>query len=103
MVGPEADRRLRLLRLAHLRPAYVAIACALWAGFVVALPQLTLLAFMLSVRARAWLSPASDYGVAFGGAHWASSRAMVLSAVIPPAVLLVAWTVARLTHRGAAP
>jgi hypothetical protein len=92
-----------LLRLASLRLPHLAIACAVWAGFVVALPRLTLLAVVLYFRARAWLSPTTNYGVNFGGAHWASLRAMVLVAVIPPALLLGAWTVARVTHRGATP
>ena len=92
-----------MLRLALVPPAYLAIACVLWAGFVVTLPQLTLLACVLCFRVRAWLAPATNYGAAFGGAHWTSLRAMVLTAVIPPAILLSAWTVARLSHRGAAP
>ena len=90
-------------RLAQLRLPHLAIVCAVWAGFVVALPQLTLLAVVLFFRVRVWLSPATNYGIAFGGAHWTSLRVMVLAAVIPPALLLGAWTVARLTHRGAAP
>ena len=88
--------------LAQLRLPYLAIACALWVGFVVSLPQLTLLAVILHFRVRAWLSPATDYAVAFGEAHWASRRAMVLVAMIPPALLLGAWMLARLSHRGAA-
>ena len=92
-----------MLRLAQLRLPHLAIACAVWAGFVVALPRLALLAVVLYFRVRAWLSPATNYGVAFGGARWTSSRAMVLAAVIPAALLLGAWMVTRLTHRGAAP
>ena len=92
-----------MLWLAQLHPLQVVIASVAWAALIVALPRLTLLAFVLRYRAGVWLSGARNYGGAFGGAHWRSRRAMLLSLAIPPALLLLAWTLARLTHPAAGP
>ena len=92
-----------MLLLAQLPAAYVAIACIAWAALVLALPRLTLIAVVLRSRARLLRSGARNRGAAFGGARWVSRRALVLNLAVPPAVLLGAWIVARLTHPGAAP
>ena len=92
-----------MLWLAQLRAPNVVIACLTWAAVIVALPRLTLIAVVLRYRVQARLSGARNRGGAFGGARWVSGRAMVLNLVIPPAVLLAAWALARLTHPAAAP
>jgi len=92
-----------MLWLAQLPATYIAIACIAWATLILALPRLTLSAIVLRYRVRLLLSGARNRGAAFGGARWVSRRAMLLNLVVPPAVLLGAWVVARLTHSGAAP
>jgi hypothetical protein len=90
-------------RLAELRPVYIVVACAVWIAFVILLPRLMLLAIVLYFRLQALVSPARNHGGAFGGAHWASWQAMAAAAAVPPVLLLGAWTLSRLVHRGAAP
>lgn len=58
-----------MTRLAEVRSAYIAIACAVWIVFVVLLPRLMLLALVLYFRLRVLLSPVKNHGGAFGGAH----------------------------------
>jgi hypothetical protein len=90
---------MRMWRLAQVRPLHIALACGAWAGFVVLLPRLTLLAVVVYFRVRAVISPARNWGVAFGGAYWTSRRAMIAALAVPPALLLCAWTASRLMHR----
>jgi hypothetical protein len=90
-------------RLGQLRPVHLAVACVTWAALVVLLPRLTLLAVVLHFRVRAILSPATERGVAFGGAHWVSLQSMLAVMAVPPALLVCAWILARLLHRGSAP
>lgn len=90
-------------RLAELRPISIAVACAVWVGFVVLLPRLMLLAVVLYLRVQVLLSPAKNRGSAFGGAHWTSWQAMAGAAALPPALLVGAWIVSRLAHRGGTP
>ena len=92
-----------MLRLAHLRLAYVAVCCVVWIALIVALPRLILLCAAGVFRVRVWLSPTADHAIAFGAARWTSRRVMFAIGGIPPIALLIAWTLSRLTDRAAAP
>ena len=86
-----------------MRPIYIVVACAAWVSFVVLLPRLMLLTLVLYSRLQLLLSATKNRGSAFGDAQWTSWQAAGVAAAIPPVLLLGAWTLSRLVHRGAAP
>lgn len=79
--------RGRMRLLASLRAIGVAAICAVWLGLVVTLPWLISLPILVQSYRRGNLA-------AFG-AGWTDARAAVTLAVVPPALLILAWWIAR--------
>ena len=90
-------------RLAGLRLAHLALISAAWAVWIILLPRLVLWAVAFAYRLRLWLSPQTDSAIAFGNAQWSNRSAMLMAAMLPPALLLGAWLVSHLLHRDATP
>jgi len=77
-------------RLGDLQPVTVALICAAWTTVIVLLPWLVLFGVLAVEGARNWLA-GRDAGMSFGSAGWSSVGAMLVVAVLPPALFLGAW------------